>query len=147
MSTREKKFQLNWLRNDWNNELRNLGAFQVYPMLSPKSGGKILHYQLDSTTLKTHHKKFQLNRSKNGWVINVAGTGTNCQKSRTNEPTNKVDCRSSLRSLKILESEKKILLVNPKILFFIAPDLGKNNIFFPQMWGNFPRFGDNLTVL
>ena len=68
LSTREKKFQLNWLRKDRNNELRNLGAIQVYPMLSPKSGGggKILHYQLDPTTLKTHHKKFQLNRSRNG---------------------------------------------------------------------------------
>ena len=31
--------------------------------------GQILHYQLVSTTLKTHHKKFQLNQSRNGWVI------------------------------------------------------------------------------
>ena len=34
----------------------------------PRGGGvgQILHYQLVSTTLKTHHKKFQLNRSRNG---------------------------------------------------------------------------------
>ena len=37
-------------------------------MLSPKVGDEIFHCLLDSTTLKTDHKKFQLNRSRNGWV-------------------------------------------------------------------------------
>ena len=32
-------------------------------------GGQILHCQLDSTILHTHHKKFQLNRSRSGQVI------------------------------------------------------------------------------
>ena len=61
-------------------ELRNLeGVIQSYPMLSPKmlGGGSNsnfslstgLFYQLVSSRLKTHHKKFQLNRSRNGWVI------------------------------------------------------------------------------
>ena len=73
LRTHQKKFQLNWLIHDWDNELRNLGAIQVYHMLSPKSGGgggsQMFHYQLDSATLKTTHKKFQLNRSRNSWVM------------------------------------------------------------------------------
>ena len=71
LRTCQKKFQVNWIRNDWDNEIRNLGAIQVYPMLSPKAGGgsQILHYQLESSTLKNHHKKFQLNRSRNGLVM------------------------------------------------------------------------------
>ena len=36
------------------------------PMLSPNEGGGSEHYQLDLITLKTHHKKFQLNWSRNG---------------------------------------------------------------------------------
>ena len=42
LRTHQKKFQLNWLIHDWDNELRNLGAIQVYPMLSPKSGGRVV---------------------------------------------------------------------------------------------------------
>ena len=40
-------------------------------MLFPKKRGssQVLHGQQVSTTLKTHHKKFQLNRSRNDWVI------------------------------------------------------------------------------
>ena len=46
-----------------------LGAeIQVNPVQSPKVGGQVLHCQLISTTIKTHHKKFQFNRSRNGLV-------------------------------------------------------------------------------
>ena len=42
--------------------VKKFGVIQVYPILSPKVFGQILHYELDSTTLHTHYKKFQPNR-------------------------------------------------------------------------------------
>ena len=42
--------------------VKKFGVIQVYPTLSPIVLGQILHYQLDSTTLHTHYKKFQPNR-------------------------------------------------------------------------------------
>ena len=64
LRTCQKKFQVNWIRNDWDNEIRNLGAIQVYPNAIPKGRkgwSQILHYQLESST--------SVNRSRNGLVM------------------------------------------------------------------------------
>ena len=42
LRTCQKKFQVNWIRNDWDNEIRNLGAIQVYPMLGEGGGGWVI---------------------------------------------------------------------------------------------------------
>ena len=41
-----------------------------YPMPSLNGGGLgLTPYQIDTPAIKTHHKKFQLNPLKNGWVM------------------------------------------------------------------------------
>ena len=66
--TNSSPWRVNWLIHDWDNELRNLGAIQVYPMLSPKSGGRVVKSFTINWTL-LHWRLPLKNFSSIGWEM------------------------------------------------------------------------------
>ena len=72
----------------WGSSLQSKSILSYHQ----RAGDQILHYQLDSTTLKTYHKKFQLNCSSNGQNISSSVFSTLFPRDQpidqpTNQPT------------------------------------------------------------
>ena len=71
IKTHHKKFQLNPLETAelWVKKFRGEISKPILCYPQRWGEGQILHHRLVSSSLKIHHTKFQLNRSRNGWVI------------------------------------------------------------------------------